>query len=203
MTTQGPTAKPDRRVAIADSVIELLAARTSRRVTHRAVDRELALAEGSTSAYFRTRATLLAAAAKRLAERDHEALEDLGREFDPDAAPKSVAHTLAAVVDEWTSDDGAVRQLARLELQLEARTLPELADSLAVQRASFLRLVEGMLRAAGPDRSPDEVRLLASAVVALVEGLISDRLLNTSDGRVARDDLPRALELLTTFGSSL
>ncbi|MGC4935526.1 TetR/AcrR family transcriptional regulator [Gordonia sp. DT30] len=58
--------RPGRRLLIADAAIELAAAGGNHAVTHRAIDQHLGLPNGSTSYYFRTRGTLIAAAADRL-----------------------------------------------------------------------------------------------------------------------------------------
>ncbi|HEX4108266.1 MAG TPA: TetR family transcriptional regulator, partial [Solirubrobacteraceae bacterium] len=67
-----PVRQSPRRTAIGQAAVEVLARHGSRGLTHRAVDRELGLAPGSTSAYFRTRAALLGAAAEQLAELDRD-----------------------------------------------------------------------------------------------------------------------------------
>ncbi|WP_285189477.1 TetR/AcrR family transcriptional regulator [Rhodococcus sp. MEB041] len=199
MTTQNSSTPSTRRVAIADAVIELLAEPASRRVTHRAVDRRLTMPEGSTSAYFRTRAALLAAAARRLAELDHAALAELGQRAGGEAVAVQLHTVIAEVVKDWTSGRGRMRQLARMELQLEARGLPELAETFARQRTSFLRSVEELIATEQPALPPTDIRLLASTVVALIEGLISDRLLNHSDGSGFDEEVSRAVHLLLTF----
>ena len=56
----------ERRTAIADAAIRLVATRGVRGLTHRAVDAELGLPAGSTSYYLRTRQALLAACVERL-----------------------------------------------------------------------------------------------------------------------------------------
>ena len=56
----------DRRDAIADAAIHLVATRGLRGLTHRAVDAEAGLPPGSTSYYLRTRNALLTACVNRM-----------------------------------------------------------------------------------------------------------------------------------------
>ena len=59
----------DRREAMADAAIAVIARDGVRALTHRALDRELDLPPGSTSYYLRTRRDLLRATVDRLAQR--------------------------------------------------------------------------------------------------------------------------------------
>ncbi|MGA5561115.1 TetR/AcrR family transcriptional regulator [Streptomyces platensis] len=67
--TPAPAAVP-RHERIADAALTLLAERGMRGLTHRAVDEQAGLPQGSTSNVARTRAALLEAAVRRLAERE-------------------------------------------------------------------------------------------------------------------------------------
>lgn len=168
-----------RRIAIADAVIEVLAAKGSRGTTHRAVDQHLGFPEGSTSAYFRTRASLLAVAAHRAAELDREVLQGFLTEAANQDDVIGLAALIAAVVDAWTTADVAPRQLARFELQLEALRSPELANVFVELRSSFVKLAETAVATAGGGvTAPADSSKLAGALVALVDGLIVDRLLH-------------------------
>ena len=69
MTKQVPLGA-DRRDAIADAAIHLVATRGLRGLTHRAVDAEAGLPPGSTSYYLRTRNALLTACVNRMLARD-------------------------------------------------------------------------------------------------------------------------------------
>ena len=60
----------DRRTAILDGALAVLAEQGMRGLTHRAVDAAAGLPPGSTSYYFRSRAALVAGCVQRLLERD-------------------------------------------------------------------------------------------------------------------------------------
>ena len=65
----------DRRTAILDAAIEILAEKGSKGLTHRAIDRHLGIPLGSTGAYHRTRKALIAATAERVVELDQQAVD--------------------------------------------------------------------------------------------------------------------------------
>ena len=160
-----------RRTAIADAAITLLAQEGSRRLTHRAVDRYLGMPEGSTSAYFRTRASLIAVAMTRLAELDRADLEQF---MAPITTSMDAPSLISAIVEHWTTPEAAPRQLARLELQLESLRNPELAEVLTAQRAEFVDLVRAFVTTA---KGATRAAALAPILTALVDGLIIDRLI--------------------------
>ncbi|MEH3130147.1 MAG: hypothetical protein PGN27_09345 [Mycolicibacterium neoaurum] len=194
-----------RRSAIADAAITVLATSGSRGLTHRAIDKELGLPEGSTSAYLRTRASLFIAATQRLAELDREALDALYsklRAADGNATP---AQLVAAIVDDWTTPQAAPRQLARIELQLEATRNPAVAEALATQRLAFIGLAHTMLETwhgADAVQDADTPGAVAGLLIALVDGLIADRLLHNRTA-IPTEHLTQALaELLSTPGSA-
>ncbi|KQU07083.1 hypothetical protein ASG56_05895 [Rhodococcus sp. Leaf7] len=195
METARAKAASRRRRDIADAVIALLAAKGSRSVTHRAVDQHLDLAEGSTSAYFRTRVSLLTAAAQRLAQRDRSAVDALTADLGENARTSTFAELLAAIVDEWTTVDAAPRQLARLELQLEARSLPDLADAFAELRAAFVDSARLLIALRQPELDDHSATALAGVIVAMVDGLVVDRLLHPATA-VSTQALPAAIASL-------
>src|SRR5262245_19475706 len=104
----------DRRERIADAALGILAELGARGLTHRAVDRALGLADGSTSFYFRTRAALVHAAATRLIALDSADLAQI--------APNEEGAVSLALL--WTSPARRTRSLARLELLLSAARDP-------------------------------------------------------------------------------
>ena len=196
MVTARQASAAQRRTAIADAAIALLADEGSRRLTHRAVDQHLGIAEGSTSAYFRTRASLLAAATQRLAELDRAALQQVMGQLVGSAERANPAQLIAAIVNDWTAAAAAPRQLARLELQLEALRSPQLADLFAERRMVFVELARELVANAHTDDSGDPA-LLARTLTALVDGLIFDQLLHPRTA-VPPEHLPDAITQLLT-----
>lgn len=157
-----------RRLAL-DAALRVLARRGARGLTHRAVDREAGLAEGSTSNHFRTRDALLEATLA------HHLALDLEPAAELEVAPTltgAEATTLlaAAVVHLQRSRDLLV---ARYELFLESTRRPALAAELGPARARFAELAERVLAATGCDHPVRHGRQL----VACIDGLAFDGVL--------------------------
>ena len=78
-----------RRDLITDTAIRIVAEQGMRGLTHRAVDREAGLPEGSTSAYFRTRKALIEGLVERLAIQEQQEIH-----LDTDDVAGSIAKTI-------------------------------------------------------------------------------------------------------------
>ena len=190
----------DRRTALADAAIAILATEGSRGLTHRAVDRVLELPQGSTSAYLRTRASLFIAATNRLAELDRASVDDLASTLQAGTGDAPPGQLIAAIVDAWTAPSDAARQLARIELQLEAARTPEVGQVLAMQRSAFIGLTRTMLESAvwQPPSAATDLEAIAGVVTALVDGLIADRLLHRRTAVPAEELAEAVAQLLPT-----
>lgn len=123
MTSRDTRAAARARL-VADTAVALLAERGMRGLTHRAVDEAAGLAPGSTSNVTRTRAALLEAAIRRLAEREAEVLSPAGAPG-PDAGLGAVADTMALALHRYLTDHRPLL-VARYELAMEATRRPEL-----------------------------------------------------------------------------
>jgi DNA-binding transcriptional regulator YbjK len=178
---------------LADAAIRVLATVGLRGLTHRAVDAQAGLPQGSTSFYFRTRQALLAATLDRLAELDHAAFlahpqavavaatdqpADLiqiakatGELLDPDQLAQVIGEMLAQLLS-------AARDqlLARYELALEATRRPELREVLQTLGARFRVAAASLLAGAG---SPDPERHGRELAVHL-DGLLFHQLTTAS-----------------------
>jgi DNA-binding transcriptional regulator YbjK len=154
----------DRRGAIADAAIHLVATRGLRGLTHRAVDAEAGLPSGSTSYYLRTRAALLTACVNRMLERDLARGSELPADLDLEEL--LVGMVLNLVRDR--PDD----LIARYELSLEASRQPELRDAI-VQGGRRLR--EGLAELLTALGVPDAATV-AWPVAAMMDGLLYDRI---------------------------
>ncbi|MCC3779880.1 TetR/AcrR family transcriptional regulator [Streptomyces sp. UNOB3_S3] len=140
-----------------------------RGLTHRAVDEAAGLPPGSTSNHARTRAALLEAAVRRLAEREEAVL--LPREMpDPAGADglDALADALALALHRSLTGQRELL-LARYELALEAARRPELREIYdATGRGRFRAPVIALMTAAG---SPEPERH-AMSLIAWCEGLM-------------------------------
>ena len=141
-----PPLATGRRLELLEAATAVVADGGLRALTHRAVDAQAGVPEGSTSGYFRTRLALLTGlteqVARQLADmisalRDRvEAIsrEHSGAERD-DLVGAEVARHLVAL----TADSSLVRVQA--ELGIEAMRTPALAAVFDVSRSEFVRLV--------------------------------------------------------------
>lgn len=178
--------QPDRRAAIADAGIELVARDGIRALTHRAIDRDLGLPAGSTSYYLRTRRALIEALVHRLVERTVQ---------DVDAPLPATVDEAAALLGAMTAymiTERATDNRARFALAVELAgdtgnaELHAFVTSRSPIRAALLERAAQLLSAIGvPDadrRAPD--------LIALADGLVHDRLVGSrSDTREAPAEL--------------
>ena len=157
---------PDRRTAIADAAIEVLASGGSRGLTHRAVDRQLGIAEGSTSTYHRTREQLVQAAAERISELDLAAV--VAALTPQPATLHDAAHQLGEMIAEAVRVENRARQRARYALIVESASNPKL-------RATFLKVTGPVLDVTTPlfrELGAKDPELGASALAVYINGLI-------------------------------
>lgn len=157
-----PPLGDERRAAIADAAIHLVATRGLRGLTHRAVDAEAGLPPGSTSYYLRTRDALLTACVERMVQRDLAAMP-------LPTAPELPGLLTALVVGLATGRPDDL--LARYELSLEAVRRPGLRAALVESGSRLREMLAGALAEYGvPD--PDAA---AWPVAAMLDGLMYDR----------------------------
>jgi AcrR family transcriptional regulator len=181
---------------LTDAAIALVAESGMRGLTHRAVDTRAGLPQGTTSAYFRTRKSLIEALVQRLADLDQAGID---RDAVLPAGPVDLpilAQWIAALVDELMST-GRDRTLARYNCMLEATHRPELRPILGYGRV-IREQARALLSAAGwpdPERAGDYF-------VAFIDGLLFDRLVGAGALSApepgtpqSRADLAAALEI--------
>lgn len=149
-------ARPDD---VADAAVTVLATRGLRGLTHRAVDAEATLPQGSTSNCFRTRAELITAIVDRLEFLDRESLTGVGP---PDVTSvDAFAHDIAGRVAVMSVPPHNRALRARLALLLEDVALDE-------AHHRFLGVLRGALVDLGhPDPDP-----VARAATDLLEGAL-------------------------------
>ncbi len=188
-----PTLAPDqalspRRRQLLDAALQVVADQGLRGLTHRAVDRQAGLPEGSCSAYLRTRRALQAALTEYVAgalAADVDALaEDL--QGCSGADDRAVELTLQLFL-RWLDSR---KLLAKLELSLEASRDPELAALLASWRARLVEVVEGVMASRGTQGSGER----AETLVASLDGILFAALLKPP--RTRQEFLARSLGLL-------
>ncbi|MFG2696510.1 TetR/AcrR family transcriptional regulator [Kitasatospora sp. NPDC048407] len=166
----------DRRTLLADAALGVLADQGIRGLTHRAVDRAAALPDGTTSAYYRTRAALLTALVRRLVELDQHELELTAAQAAAQAAaPRTAADLvdgLALLAHHRLTGDGRRRSLARYACVLESVRDPELREILTPRENTGRELVRHFLAA----HRVRDVEDRALTLLAGFDGLVLDGL---------------------------
>lgn len=146
----------DRRTAIADAALEVVARDGLRALTHRAIDSALGYPAGSTSYYFRTKSDLLTAVAARLVELSRTSFVDIaGNDSD-----------VATVVAQYLHDALTHRMVhlqARYALMLDSAVAQDVRATLAGSLFSRERARELF-------DDPEH----GDGLVSLCEGLVAD-----------------------------
>ncbi|MFI8825520.1 TetR/AcrR family transcriptional regulator [Streptomyces sp. NPDC053431] len=115
---------PERRAALVDAAIEVLARDGARGLTFRAVDTEAAVPPGTASNYFLNRDDLLTQAGARVYERLQPGEDEIARQQAASPDRETYKELMKEVVGRVSSF--RTGYLALLELRLEATRRPEL-----------------------------------------------------------------------------
>ncbi|MEV6598568.1 TetR family transcriptional regulator [Actinoplanes sp. NPDC051346] len=172
---------PDRRRALTDAGLRVLAVSGARGLTHRAVDTEAGVPSGTASNYFRSRDALLGALGERIMERfapDPGVLAELGAR---EASRELFIDYLRYIVERTTREPELTRAL--IELRLESARSPGLAAILGETLRRGYRDDVAFHATTGLAGGPFEIALLHYAL----DGLLLD-LLTTSIGADAAPD---------------
>lgn len=155
---------PERRTALVDAAIEVLAAQGARGLTFRAVDQQAGVPVGTASNYFANRDALLVQAGERVFAK-----------LDPDAAPapqdlprtrEGVRRAMRAMVDRITAYPSGY--LAVLELRLESTRRPQLREVLTGQIRRHFQKDLDLHREAGMPGDEEAMTLLYLALAGLI-----------------------------------
>lgn len=165
----------DRRQLLLDAAIRVLGTRGLRQLTHRAVDAEAGLPEGSASNQFRTRDALLSGVFGRLVEVEIGAWQQLAAQLPPGDVDAFVS-VLGRLIRQLT-EEGRVVTLARYALFIEAAVQPALRREVAAGRERLAEWGLPLLAALGSADPPAHFRML----LALVDGLLSNQLAGPED----------------------
>ena len=175
------TTGTDRREAIADAAIAIVAREGLRALTHRAVDRELDLPPGSASYYVRTRRQLIEAMVHRLAGRTVADLPPAR----PPAGVDEAAGMLAALLDRLAcrADDHRARYALTVDLAGDPELHAYLTSASPIRAGSLAAATTtlGHLGVAEPERHAVEL-------VALLDGLLYDRVAGIGLDPASRPD---------------
>uniref|UniRef100_A0AAU2JJ99 TetR family transcriptional regulator n=1 Tax=Streptomyces sp. NBC_00049 TaxID=2903617 RepID=A0AAU2JJ99_9ACTN len=150
---------PQRRAALLDAAIEVLAREGSRGLTLRAVDAEAGVPTGTASNYFANRGQLLGQILHRTRERLTPDPADL-------AGPLDTKVLLGQLLDRMRRERSV--HIAMLELRLEATRRPELQEELAGFQGAELEANIAWHLEAGLPGDREGVVLLYLAMLGLI-----------------------------------
>lgn len=154
-----------RMQRILEAATRVVAAKGMRGLTHRAVDAEAGLPQGSTSGYLRTRMALVTALTEFIAAGLIDGIEALaGRQQAGDDG--AVIESALDVFAGWLREPDAL--IAKAELAQEVAREPEIAAAMEPARARIEGIVGQILTVAGVD----DVETSSQAIIAAMEGVL-------------------------------
>jgi DNA-binding transcriptional regulator YbjK len=155
-----------RRPLLADAAITVLARDGSRGLTHRAVDREAGVPEGTTKNYYPTRHTILEAAAHRMAEQHRAAVDQLRDTTPTGVTPHQLRQLYPALIRRAVADPTAT--LALFELYLEAVRHPAIRAALGAMATANATSGADLHHAAGIPSDPTTSGLLDACILGVI-----------------------------------
>jgi TetR/AcrR family transcriptional regulator, regulator of biofilm formation and stress response len=169
--------RAERRRAIIDAALRIIASRGLPAVTHRTVAREAGVPLAATTYYFASKSEILSEALESLAAVEVERLEALTASVA--AATPSRAELAAALGEALIPEPAEAERtwLAQFEIYVEAARNPALRPAVIRWREAFVELAASALRAIG---APDPERR-APIAVAAINGILLDRLRGVGD----------------------
>ena len=164
--------RAERRRAIIDAALRIIASRGLPEVTHRTVAREAGVPLAATTYYFASKNEILSEALESLAAVEVERLEALTATVA--AATPSRAELAGALGEALIPEPADAERiwLAQFEIYVEAARNPALRPAVLRWREAFVELAASALRAIG---APDPERR-APIAVAAINGILLDRL---------------------------
>ncbi|MFJ5885039.1 TetR/AcrR family transcriptional regulator [Kitasatospora cineracea] len=157
---------PERRAALLDAALEVLAEEGARGLTFRAVDQRAAVPAGTASNYFANRDALLAQCANRVYERLEPDADTLAQGLEGPRDAARVTALMHQVVDRVAAFPTGF--LALLELRLAALRRPELREVLTRRIGEDIRFNTDYHLATGLPGDATTVQLLILALNWLI-----------------------------------
>ena len=174
-----PSHLTGRRAELAAAALTVVAEGGLRALTHRAVDAAAGAPVGTTSAYLRTRAALLAALAEHVASTLVDDVEEMTGHLGAEDFEREVVERTTALLRGWVRRPDLV--LVRAELMLEAIRSSELRELFLSWREQLVATVTGVAEA----RCVPDAGRRSEAVVSALEGILTGALLQPEGRREA------------------
>ncbi|MFG3708719.1 TetR/AcrR family transcriptional regulator [Micromonospora sp. NPDC047670] len=182
---------PERRTALLDAAIEVLARNGSRGLTFRAVDAQAGVPTGTTSNYFTNRDDLLDQITQRTRERLSPAEATVSKTLQAPRDRQLVTRLMQDLLERMRRDRSSY--LAMLELRLEATRRPELRAALT--KVFTANLQDGIRFHLGAGLPGDETTVvllyLAMSGLLVDELTVPDTLAPYSQDRLVADMVER------------
>ena len=184
-----PLAFSPRQEQLLSAGVRVVAHSGLRGLTHRAVDAEAGLPQGSCSAYMRTRLALLTRLTEYVTAQFALDLTDLTQRIEEHGEVDGyVVRETVAMLRSWLEEPDLL--LVRIELTIEGARQPAVNEILLEQGSQLVGIVEHAMASTG--KEPDHVR--AQTLIAAVDGVLLRAVRESPDRRAAF--LHDSLELL-------
>jgi DNA-binding transcriptional regulator YbjK len=156
-----------RESTLLAAAVRLVAASGLRGLTHRGVDREAHLPEGTCSAYMRTRLALLTGLTEFVIAQFAEDINELTSRIEKHAGEAGYAiPQTSAMLRSWLAEPDLL--LVRIELTVEGSRQPALGAILHDQAERLTDVVEHAILAAGHEHGRDR----ATTLIAAIDGIL-------------------------------
>ena len=179
-----------RQRVLLTAAVRVLARSGMRGLTHRAVDSEADLPQGSCSAYMRTRLALLTRLTEYVTAQFARDIEELTVRIEehPDKDSAYAVEQTTAMMLSWLLEPEML--LARVELAIEGARTPEIAAIMQAELRELEDIVEHVMTSKGHEHS----RSRAATLIASIDGVLMHALREEPDARAAY--LRTSMELL-------
>jgi DNA-binding transcriptional regulator YbjK len=175
-----------RQAQLLTAAVRVVARRGLRGLTHRAVDAEAGLPEGSCSAVMRTRLALLTRLTEFVTSQFARDIQELTRRIEEHVGDEQYPlEQTVAMLRSWLQDTDLL--LVRLELTLEGSRQPAVAEILQAQWAELVLIVQHAMVSTGKQHSP----VGAPTLIAAIDGVLLRAVREESANRASflRDSL--------------
>ena len=166
-----PPVNQQRRAALADAAIAIVAQEGTHRLSHRSVDETAEVPRGTTSNYFRSRDALLEATVARIVQLHFEWIGGLRAQHEGELTRATLQGILTSVLQEAVTTHRD-RYRAMLELLLESTRRPDLHGALTRILGGAFELVQEAHRAEGVEPTEEEVHLLRVCYIGVLFGYV-------------------------------
>jgi DNA-binding transcriptional regulator YbjK len=181
MSTTSTTTFSTRQRVLLTAAVRVLARNGLRGLTHRAVDSEADLPQGSCSAYMRTRLALLTRLTEYVSAHFARDIEELTVRIEehPSTDGSYAVQQTTAMMRSWLLEPEML--LARVELSIEAARQPEIAAVIQAELRELEDIVEHVMTSKGHEHS----RARAATLIAAIDGVLMHALREKPEARSA------------------